>query len=284
MSLEVLDKKPTVLAMYPRAIVGGFLPKKSRQLPDATVRLAKISVDRKHLADYCKVCGFANDGNLPATYPHMLAFPLHMALMTRLDFPFPLLGLVHVSNSITQHRRISANETLDVECCFGQQMPHDKGIVFSVMTVAKAGQETVWESESAMLFRTKSGGNAKPGKKTEADSSASDGESWAVPEDIGRRYGRVSGDMNPIHLHALTAKLFGFPKAIAHGMWTKARSLASLSGSLPEAFTVDVQFKLPVLLPATVVFSHEDTTTGLRFQLRDQRTGKPHLSGTVTKL
>ena len=73
-----------------------------------------------------------------------------------------------------------------------------------------------------------------------------------MPGDIGRRYAAVSGDRNPIHLHALTAQAFGFPSAIAHGMWLKARTLASLEGRLPDAYTADVAFKLPVLLPSTV--------------------------------
>jgi acyl dehydratase len=76
-----------------------------------------------------------------------------------------------------------------------------------------------------------------------------------VPESIGRKYGAVSGDRNPIHLHALTARAFGFPKAIAHGMWLKARTLAALEGRLPQALTVEVAFKTPVLLPSTIAIA-----------------------------
>ena len=76
-----------------------------------------------------------------------------------------------------------------------------------------------------------------------------------MPGDIGRRYAAVSGDRNPIHLHGLSARLFGQQGAIAHGMWTKARCLAALQGHLPEAFTVEVAFKLPVRLPAKVAFA-----------------------------
>ena len=37
-------------------------------------------------------------------------------------------------------------------------------------------------------------------------------------------------------MHSLTAKPLGFPAAIAHGMWTKARCLAALESRLPDAF------------------------------------------------
>jgi acyl dehydratase len=99
-----------------------------------------------------------------------------------------------------------------------------------------------------------------------------------VPGDIGRRYARVSGDANPIHLHPLTAKALGQPAAIAHGMWTKARCLAALEGSLPEAYTVDVRFKLPLRLPARAAFSY----AGGAFAVHDARTGKPHLDGWIS--
>jgi acyl dehydratase len=104
-----------------------------------------------------------------------------------------------------------------------------------------------------------------------------------VPGDIGRRYAAVSGDRNPIHLHPLTARAFGFPRAIAHGMWLKARTLATIESRLPDAFSVDVTFKTPVLLPSTVslVAAHHDD--GWLLDVRNAKSGKPHLSGSVTR-
>ena len=81
---------------------------------------------------------------------------------------------------------------------------------------------------------------------------------WRVPGDIGRRYGGVSGDLNPIHLHPLSARLFGFPRAIAHGMWTKARAVAAMEAKLPEAFAVDVGFRKPLLLPGKAAFGIDE--------------------------
>jgi len=101
---------------------------------------------------------------------------------------------------------------------------------------------------------------------------------WSLSGDLGRRYGSVSGDRNPIHIHALSARLFGFPQAIAHGMWTKARALAALE-PLPDAYTVDVSFRRPILLPSRVTFAAE----GERFEVRSAKTPDTiHLEGTVT--
>jgi acyl dehydratase len=105
-----------------------------------------------------------------------------------------------------------------------------------------------------------------------------------VPGDIGRRYAAVSGDRNPIHLHPLTARLFGMPRHIAHGMWAKARCLALLDPLLPPTFSVDVDFKLPLLLPARVAFASWPDGGGRGFALHDARSGKPHLTGATQPL
>jgi len=102
-----------------------------------------------------------------------------------------------------------------------------------------------------------------------------------LPGDLGRRYGAASGDRNPIHMHDLSAKLFGFPHAIAHGMWTKARSLAALEGRLPAAYEVEVAFKKPILLPAEVTFGSVQERGTIRLSVRS-RDGAPHLDGSVS--
>ena len=102
-----------------------------------------------------------------------------------------------------------------------------------------------------------------------------------MPDDIGRRYAAVSGDRNPIHLHGLAAKAFGFRSAIAHGMWLKARALAALQGRLPEAMTVEVAFKTPVFLPSTIAVAATAAAAGWDLDVRNAGRGKPHLTGTV---
>ena len=102
-----------------------------------------------------------------------------------------------------------------------------------------------------------------------------------MPGDIGRRYATVSGDRNPIHLHPLSAKLFGMKAPIAHGMWTKARCLAALEGELPQTYTVDVRFKLPIFLPSKVSFDAAPSERGWDFSVVAAKDRKPHLTGDV---
>jgi hypothetical protein len=266
-----------LLLLYSKAALTGFT-RRGGELPDTELVLPDVTVDRAHLRAYNEVCGFGLRDELPVTYPHVLGFPLQVELMTDRGFPFALPGLVHIANRITQTRALRIDETPTLRVHAENLRPHDRGSQFDLITTAEAGGEVVWTDVSTYLKRDGSGGGREGDRPAPPVPSAT----WRVPGDIGRRYAQVSGDRNPIHLHPLSAKLFGFPRAIAHGMWTKARCLAAFEGRLPEAFTVDVRFKAPVLLPAKADFDSRRTAGGWHFGLRDARTGKPHLEGSVT--
>jgi acyl dehydratase len=264
------------LPLVPGASLLPFVAGRGTQMPALERRLDGVRVDPTHLADYAKVCGFTLRDALPATYLHMPAFPLHMQLMTDGRFPFPAVGLVHLENRIVVHRPARVSEVFDLVVKTTPIEPHPKGKAFALVSEARVDGELVWEERSTMLRRGKGSGEAAA--RDEQPLPAGPGVEWRLPGDLGRRYGAVSGDRNPIHIHPYTAKLFGFPQAIAHGMWTKARCLAALE-PLPDAYTVDVSFKKPIFLPGRVTFAHEDG----RFAVRSARSPDTiHLEGTVT--
>lgn len=268
------------LPLVPGASLLPFVAGRGKEMPPLERSLSGVSVDRDQLAAYDKVCGFTLRDELPATYLHIKAFPLHMQLMTDGKFPFPAVGLVHLSNRITVHRPALTSETFDLVVRATPIQPHAKGKTFAIVSEARVDGELVWEDASTMLRR--GGGSAEAangGKEGERAALPTGGIEWKLPDNLGRKYGAVSGDRNPIHLHPYTAKLFGFPRAIAHGMWTKARCLAALEGTLPDAYTVDVSFRKPILLPSRVTFAAE----GGRFAVRSAKNPDTiHLEGTVT--
>jgi acyl dehydratase len=277
-----------MLPLYAKAVAPavpglGLLPglrRSSRDLPDLVVEHPDVRVDRDHLAAYAEVCGFGLRDALPATYPHVLAFPLHLALMTDGAFPFAPMGIVHVANRIEQHRPVLSSETLDLRVRAADLRPHPKGRQFDIVTEALVDGEPVWRGVSTMLRR---GSGADPAAdRGEQPDPPGGATRWRLPGDLGRSYAGVSGDRNPIHLYGVTAKAFGFPRQIAHGMWSKARCLAALQPRLPDAFEVAVDFKKPVLLPATVSFGAEQDVSGTTtFALRDAKKGTLHLVGTT---
>jgi acyl dehydratase len=295
MAPRTLERSPSILPLYARAalpmIPGAsllpFVPGGGGEIPDGLdLELAGVSAKPEDVAAYAKVCGFALRDTLPPTYPHMLAFPLHMAVMSDGRFPFGAVGLVHVSNSIAQKRPIGIDEEMTIRVRPTKLQPHPKGKTFSLETVVLVDGEVVWESTSTMLRRGGSNGDAPKAEKSfdSLDADAPAAAEWKLPGDLGRRYAGVSGDRNPIHMHSLTAKPLGFPGAIAHGMWTKARALAQLESELPDSFEADVRFRKPVLLPARVVFAEQRSGEEILFAVRDARKGTPHLDGRVRPL
>jgi acyl dehydratase len=275
-------------SMIPGASRLPFLGGGGGSFPERTLVLRDVDVDRNRLAAYNRVCGFRLGDALPPTYPHMLAFPLHLALMTSGDFPFPAIGLVHISNRLIQRRQIDARERLEIRVWATPPEPHPRGQQFAIHSEVRVDNEAVWEEESVNLRRGGSGSSSGTGSGEPPPVSGPPSSedlppkaTWKLHGDLGRRYGAVSGDLNPIHVHPLTARLFGFPTAIAHGMWTKARCLAALATELPPSFTVEVAFKRPILLPATVQFAEARQGSEIRFGVRDARKRTPHLDGVA---
>jgi MaoC like domain len=226
------------------------LPGRGTDLPGDTLE-REVTVDPAELARYAHVCGFTLRDELPPTYPHVLAFPLHMDLLAKA--PFSAVGVVHIANRIVVHRPISLREPLHLTASVEGWQPHRRGRTFDFITRAHAGGELVWEGWATNLKR---GGGDESLPRDEGFEDPPVTAHWTLRDDLGRRYAAVSGDHNPIHLHAWSAKPFGFPRAIAHGMWTKARCLASLR--LPDAFETSVKFKKPILLPSKVTFGEAD--------------------------
>jgi acyl dehydratase len=157
---------------------------------------------------------------------------------------------------------------------------HPKGAQVDLVAEVDAGGERVWDGRSTYLARGASAPAADPAARPEVpgvDGPAA--ATWRVAAGTGRRYARVSGDVNPIHLHPLTARAFGFPRAIAHGMWTAAHALAALQGRLPGSFTYDVAFGKPLLLPSTVELRTRRTGQGWILDVRGSR--GVHLTATI---
>jgi hypothetical protein len=329
---RTLGSPPSILPLYARAaasLIPGasllpFVPGGGREVPDIDLTLTGVRADPDKVASYTRVCGFSVREELPPTYPHVLAFPLHMAAMADGRFPFGAMGLVHIENRIVQHRPIGLAEEVEIRVRATKLQPHPRGRTFALLSEVLVEGEMVWEGVSRMLRR---GGGSEPISSTATpqgspgtsaagdgglepsgslgdtpstsdddsasihgdddssvhgdDDSASvhGGAKWRLGGDLGRRYAAVSGDRNPIHMHSLLARPLGFQRAIAHGMWTKARCLAVLENRLPGAFSVDVRFRKPILLPARVEFASAQHGERIDFAVNDAERGTPHLEG-----
>ena len=296
MTTRSFDKAPSTAPLMLKAVlpaipvIGGLpgIKHGSSTVPDLVLERRGVDTDPKHLETYNEVCEFGRADTLPATYPHMAAFALHMTLMTDTAFPFAPVGLVHLRNRITQRRPIRVDETFDISVTAADLRPHPKGRLLDLITTASAGRpstgsgtEVVWEEVTTLLSRGREGGEETSSPPLAGVEAPEGVVHWKLPGDLGRRYGAVSGDRNPIHLYPITAKAFGFPRNIAHGMWTKARALGALQNRLPDAFTIDVEFKKPIFLPGTVVFGHRADGGVITLGVTGARKPDTHLVGRI---
>lgn len=219
-------------------------------------------------AAYAKVCGFPVADPLPVTWPAVLTRGLQLGVMTAPEFPLPLLGIVHVRQTIAWTRPVAAGEPLAGSCRVEGHRTVRRGGEFDLVTTVTARGEPVWTGVTTILSRALPGDGAKRPRSEAEPIPPGRSARWRVPEDQGRRYAAVSGDWNPIHLHALSARLFGFPRAIAHGWWLLARALAELDDDVPPAGALDARFLAPVRLPSTVTFASGRVGGRVLFEVR----------------
>jgi acyl dehydratase len=271
-----LPAMPVAGALYRRAATGALRRSRPADLPTGALAVTGVRTGVAHLTTYARVCGFRLADALPATYPHVLAFPLAMRLMSDPAFPFPMIGLVHVANAVTVHRPVLTGDHLDLRVYAADLRPHERGRQFDLVATASVGGVEVWHGVSTYLRKGRPAGRTTAGPTPAPTDS---GVRWPVGREVGRAYAAVSGDRNPIHTSRVGARLFGFPGPIAHGMWTKARCLSALEGRLPDAYTVEVVFKRPIPLPSTVSFTASRTDDGFAL---DVRGAVPHLTGRIT--
>ncbi len=289
------DSLPRLSGLYARALgrqVQAVIARgsTSKALPQVTYEVRGAQVDPGHLTDYQHLLGERASDVLPAGFVHVVGFPLAVAIMARPDFPLPLLGMVHVSNRVTQTRALRLGSDLTVRAWAQEMRTRGRGTQVELVVEVDDGEPAdsaapAWRGVSTYLAR-----GVRITGLPEAEETARAPEenptptaSWKLGGDTGRRYAKVSGDINPIHTSALGAKALGFPRAIAHGMYTASRALAAVGPRRGEAYTWTVDFAAPVLLPGTVnlAIGQESAADSVEFWYRGWGK-KLNFTGTVT--
>jgi acyl dehydratase len=258
---------------------------------------------RAHVRDYQRLLHEPGSEALPAGYLHVLAFPLATAVMVRGDFPLPLLGLVHLANDVSLTRPVMLGDVLEVRAWAENLRPHKRGVqvdlVAEVLVEDPSGGASVpaWRGVSTYLAKgfevpDDALSAAEPAEAASGVDRAPAGTwtpplptgRWALAGGTGRAYAAISGDRNPIHLSALSAKAFGYPRAIAHGMYTAARALAEVGPARGGTYRWTVEFARPVLLPGTVDVAITPGDDGFTYVGWNSGRRARHFTGTVTPL
>lgn len=281
---------PSTACAYGKAIFARrpALVPEGRRVPRIEATLDPQPLTRTRIDRFAAIAGGAPNGACPLTFAHVLAMPLHLAILTSPAFPVRLLGLVHVENEITQLRWLRAEDSITISAALEGYEDTPRGHEFTLATSVTAGGEDVWRATSRFLARRpkrESAGSPQPASAPPVDPPAVATASWHCDADIGWRYGWIAGDMNPIHLTDATARLFGFDRAIAHGMWTLSRIAHELGSQIAGgAARMAVRFRAPVRLPAWVMLHHWRSGTRTEFRLRASDGERVHAEGEVETL
>ncbi len=280
-----ITETPSLAATFFRALgTGGKRPGPVKALPKVELALPRVVLDAQHMARYAELCGFQATQGVPLIYPQLLTFPLVSAYVSSPECPWPAMGTVHLANSITQHQALRAGDEVRVELGAGDLFAHDKGQVFTLKLRVLRGDVLVWSATQSLLrVGVKQTSGPPYVSQIASDLPMSLQAEFSAGANLGRRYGALSGDRNPIHLSAVTARLFGFKRAIAHGMWTNARALSCLLPSEPlDQASLAVEFKTPLFLPGRATLWSARSSRGALFEVRDAKGQRPHLRGQLS--
>lgn len=291
-SLE-FDSMPSLMAAYARVLKPTSKTFDAAQsVPRFEARVKNLRVEPKNLALFGRVCGvpIVSHNGLPPTYPHVMAGALHAQIVTHPDFPIPALGLVHVRNVIRQYETMPQNGEWEVVVSAEGHRDVKVGVEFDILTDFKVDGRSVWEQTTTAIHKIDGPPKEKKSRSQEPLHSGlframKRSATWHVSEAAGRQYASVSGDYNPIHLHALAARPFGFKRAIATGMWSLARAAAELDDDFPQPpFSLEVAFKRPIFLPSRVIFSSWTKNDAQHFVVESLDGQTLHLEGLTRPL
>lgn len=220
-------------------------------LPQVQGQVCGWVPDRQRLAEYRTVTG--STAEIPLAFPQVPIMALHIDLISQWSFPIRAMGMVHLGTVVEVLDELPAEGPWDVRAWVRGGRHVRTGLEFDLCGEVSSGGRVCWRSTAITLSRSRTAAGAELSTVPQPDSEG-DWQSCTaipVPEGIGRAFGRVTGDINPIHLHALPARLFGFRSAIAHGWWTTARAAAVLGRdeSVPGR-QLEIAFRRPIELPS----------------------------------
>lgn len=272
-----------------RTLARGLLRRRpglsGRSIPRLEAHASGITIDGAWLAAYREMTGSPHTDALPLMAPQLLAGPLHAQVLSHPEMPVGVLGLVHVNQQITQHRPVSAEATLELAVWLEGHRPAKQGAELDIHTRLLVDGALAWEGTTSALARGPWRDETAPAPPGEPEPLPADGaRTWTIGRDAGRRWRRVSGDPNPIHLSSWLARPFGFKAAIAHGTWTLARAAGELGEAPTGRASLRCRFRRPVFLPSEPSFrSHPSEDGSIRFELRDLDRDKLHLHGELSR-
>jgi acyl dehydratase len=282
---------PSMVPAYARVLLGRkpYVASEAAIIRPIELEARRVKLSSSHLQRYREVCGVTHGTAVPPAYLHIVAMPMHMQLFIARQFPVKVLGLIHLRNTIRVLGPLDPKAPLRLRVHFDTMRVTDFGQEYDFTTRYDRDGQVVWEEVSTMFARgataPKEGGRRPSIERSLHPETGVATEVLEVADNTGWRYAQVSGDFNPIHLTARTAQMFGFKQAVAHGMWSLGRCLASAAAQLPDTrMQIDTQFKLPVYIPSQALARTWPVGSGVDISMCTTRGDRLHLAMQVRSL
>lgn len=237
-------------------------------IPPVTTSLVSWRPDPKRLAGFRELLG--SSAPIPIGFPQVPITALQVDLMSAWSFPVRVVGLIHPGFVVEVLDELPADEPWDLRVWVSSGRNVRSGLEFDLCGEVSVAGRVRWRSTAMTLSRSRSAagahGSAAPGLDLPEQWGRQ--EALRVPEGTGRAFARVSGDVNPIHLHAATARLFGFRRPIAHGWWTAGRVAARLGvDEARPGRKLEIVFRRPVEIPSAPTLCSSTARGSVTFAL-----------------
>jgi hypothetical protein len=275
------DHQPFALRFMLNALRSSPALPDDGQVPGIVARWRQHRIDRHQLAGFCELTGLRSDTHVPMIYPHTFGFRLQMVVLTHPRFPIPIWGALQVRNHLLQHRPVPCDRPLDIETRVAGQRILEKGIEVDLHTILCTGSERIWESLNTIYYRGRFGQGGAPSPSSSPPATpAALVASWRLPDGVGWRLARMTGDYNGIHHWHWYARRFGFRRAFFHSQLIAGQCMAQLRGPDPDdPQQLKLWLKGPAYLGAGVSLRAAETGESCVFALFVQGDERPALLG-----
>lgn len=230
--------------------------------PSLAAQVLHLQIDPQHFQKYQQF--FAYNAPVPnAPYFYLLAQKAQLWFLTLPQFVFKPMGMVHLGVSFNQLGALELKADYQLQLDLHSVRTCKAGVIFEVRARFVIGDAPVLEINNIYLNRIK---NLSPEPLPQLfdfkeDLPESQNEVLYYRQKRIRRYAILSKDINPIHLSRLSARAFGFRRAIVHGMYNVCSIYSVIyQHKLSCAYNPHrsiFAFKSAVFLPATAQLAHQ---------------------------
>ncbi len=239
-----------------RSLVSGRIPTPSRALLADFMRVTQCD------PAFLRLEGGAQA--LPPTFYVTWAMAALGEAIVKLPLPYDYARVLHSASEVRYSRPLCIDETAEYTTRVTSIDDNPRRAKIRVESIV-----TERDSRGPEIFRNtmelhvpkpapKQAG-AKP-KRPDPPAIADDMRAISdlrMPARLGRQYALVAGDFNPVHWSRLAARSMGFKSTFVQGYCTKALLAHGLirqilRGAADRLVSLRVEFRKPILLPATV--------------------------------